>query len=130
MDQLSFDRLDDSDTHHIENIQITHLKCNINKADQQYQPDKRYLRHYTDNVKEFMTINDYLKKNQVSNRLECINYTLTLRRYLAYLHDIAYGTRKVNQWKARIGTEPILTTAPARVRPQFISQFTDELISI
>lgn len=125
--QMSFDRLNDSDTHHIENVQVVHLKCNVDKAEQQYQPDKRYYREYRDTISEYMDLNKQMPESNLLNRKECIAYLALLRKYLAYLHEVTFGPRKENKWKAQLGSDLMLTRRPSRVKPLY-QIFSDEYI--
>ncbi len=98
--QFSFDRIDDDDTHHKNNVQITCLRCNLQKANDTYQPDPKYLREYSGLVKEFYEINSLVKNDELKNPLEMYIYAQTLVPYIAYLHEQVYGARKKNVWFA------------------------------
>lgn len=97
-DQFSFDRLSDEDTHHIGNVQVTCLGCNIEKADNFYLPDHKWLHIYEATVTEFMTTNEYIQSDGIKNRAELIRYRDQLRSYLSHLHTLTYNNRKKNGW--------------------------------
>jgi len=89
--QLSFDRKNDNLPHTKENLAITCLQCNKNKAKQQYRP--------TATEEEF---NQYERYRRELIQLEKTNYDVVyhaeLRGFIAYLHNVVYGDRKNNSW--------------------------------
>lgn len=113
--QFSFDRIDDNDTHHVGNVRVTCLRCNIAKADQMYKPvHGPYMREY-DRYRNIYI--EYVSCNPlIIDRV----YQSDLRRYLAYLHNKVYGDRRPNGW-----VRPAET--PSKHPPVYTpSRFSDE----
>lgn len=111
--QFSFDRIDDNGTHSVDNLQVVCLLCNIKLADLKYKPD------YFAKIPEgrLTGVNAYNKYEYAKVRFNnfedmCIKgknrkfigrdvwkYHREQKAYMAFLHDIIYGDRKINNWK-------------------------------
>lgn len=86
LQQFSFDRLNDNDTHHEGNLQVTCLGCNLGKARQQYgERNEEFFPEYSQKIKEFFIAKDD-----------------KIRDELAELHDKVYGDKKPNNWRRRV----------------------------
>lgn len=124
--QFSFDRLDDSDTHHRENLQITCLECNICKAAERYKPSSfSSLDEYAQAMNEFLELHQQLQDRQIIHDNAVRNYSYSMRRYLSYMHDLVYGNRKKNGW-ARYGSSIVRPQLP-QLRYRYT--FSDELVN-
>lgn len=107
--QFSFDRIDDNGTHSADNLQIFCLECNIKRADAVYNPDYdvqvQFMRtayeEYEYMKVQFNVFEDTCIKGKDRALIsgDVWNYHRKWKSYLAYLHDLIYGTRKQNNWK-------------------------------
>jgi hypothetical protein len=88
--QFSFDRLDDNDTHYLDNIEVVCLRCNKQKADQAYKPNYEHMAEYKKWLQVFMDLkyNESWPKEQKRR----------VRGYLAHLHEEVFMGSKPNNW--------------------------------
>jgi hypothetical protein len=121
--QFSFDRLDDDDSHHIDNLQITCLSCNTKKADDVFFPNYgKSFDEYTELVRNFLLINRLIKNGDVENSRELRQYLNQLRPYLAHLHNLVYEDRKPNGW---FRYDKITNIRPNSVAPVYYEMFIE-----
>ncbi len=109
--QFSFDRIKNDGTHSADNVRVVCLECNIKLADLEYAPDYFVPAHkgvsgtayekYEFTKIHFNEFEDSCIKGKNRKYIgkDVWNYHRTLKSYLAYLHDLIYGTRKTNNWK-------------------------------
>jgi hypothetical protein len=89
--QFSFDRLDDSLPHIEENLRITCLGCNLQKAANRYKP--------TDSLSDYEVVRDeffYICKNDIDAPFR----KKQLATAAAELHEKTYGDRKPHNWRS------------------------------
>lgn len=119
-EQFSFDRINNNDTHHRDNLRVVCLKCNILSADMIFTPNYEIRSGNS----PYAAWQEYEYIKIAFNKLEyvCIRgknndlidadiwkYHRALKSYMAYLHDLIYGdfdsdgnlvgSRKQNNWK-------------------------------
>jgi hypothetical protein len=125
--QFSFDRMDDSDTHHKHNLQVSCFGCNVKKADDQFKPNYRarvpvtesHIQSGSNNTRVtrsesaydcYMSAKreyfDISKRPPTASRVH-MQYLTDMRAHLAYLHDLVYEDRKANNWgRTRLSHRP------------------------
>lgn len=121
--QFSFDRIDDDDSHHSRNLEITCLACNTKKADDVFFPNYgKFFDEYTDLVRNFLFYARLLKNGDLENASQMRTYLNQLRPYLAHLHNLVYENRKSNGW---IRYNKITNIRPNPVFPVYFEMFIE-----
>ena len=114
--QFSFDRIDDEDTHHADNVRITCLACNVAKADAVHKPVYGPVLVEYERVRQ-LTLAYKPRAPTLEECQENAKYAFELRQYLAHLHEQVYADRKHNGWLPAGAT--FRTTMPTHPRDGF-----------